>query len=90
MGAFTRGFADELEKLAAHGESGMDVVMAEALGPIPSAVSGYRAQGLKGALNGGGGYIALRVSVRSSQRKQEHCGNGPSSPCSRCGLAAFI
>lgn len=59
MSAFTRGFANELEKLGApHKESGMDVVMAEAFGPIPSMVTGYKQQGVKGALKGGGGYIA--------------------------------
>jgi hypothetical protein len=57
MSVFIEAFVDEIVKLGS-GESGKDVVMAEALGPIPSAVRGYRKEGLKGAAKGAGGYVA--------------------------------
>jgi hypothetical protein len=56
MTGFLHGFADELVKLSSDGESMGDVVAAEALGPIASAVKGYRRRGLAGAARAAGGF----------------------------------
>lgn len=67
MSPFMNGFGEELLKIASAGMSGKDVVMAEALGPIPSMVRGYqsgRSTGSRSALRGvgqaakaGAGYV---------------------------------
>ena len=50
------GFADELMKLSSEGERLSDIVGAEALGPIASAVKGYQRRGWRGAARAAGGY----------------------------------
>jgi hypothetical protein len=57
MSPFTRAFGDELVKLSS-GESVGDVVGAESLGPIASAVKGYRKGGIRGAARAAGAYAA--------------------------------
>lgn len=57
--ALFSGFADELLKLSsssASSESLGDVVGAEALGPIASAVKGYQRKGWRGAARAAAGY----------------------------------
>lgn len=56
MTSLVHGFADELRKLSSEGESVGDVVGAEALGPIASAVKGYKHRGLGGAARAAGAY----------------------------------
>jgi len=58
MTASLRSFADELIKLSSGGESFGDVVGAEALGPIASAVKGYKRHGVGGAARAAAGYAA--------------------------------
>jgi len=48
MTPFVIGFGDELVKLSGH-ENPRDVVLAESLGPIPSAVRGFQKGGPLGA-----------------------------------------
>jgi hypothetical protein len=55
MTSFLHAFADELVKVAS--ESLGDVVGAEALGPIPSVVKGFRRAGIGGAARAGGAYV---------------------------------
>jgi hypothetical protein len=56
--SFIHAFADELVKIAGSQEDSLgDVVGAEALGPLSSAVKGYRHRGLGGALRAGGAYV---------------------------------
>ncbi len=59
MASVVTAFADELLKLSSphEGERLSDVVAAEALGPIASAVKGYRHGGALGAARGAGGYV---------------------------------
>lgn len=57
MTTLLQGFSDELVKLSSGGESVGDVVAAEALGPIASAVKGYRQRGLGGAARAAGGFV---------------------------------
>ena len=62
MSPFVRAFTDELVKVALdHGgvphEGPLDVVLAEALGPIPSAVRGFRRGGALQAAKSGLGYV---------------------------------
>jgi hypothetical protein len=53
---FVEGFRDELVKLSTENDDLGDVVGAEALGPIASAVKGYKQRGLAGAARAAGGY----------------------------------
>lgn len=57
MSVFIEAFADELVKIAS-GDSGKDVVLAEAFGPLAPAAKGYKQGGIKGAVKGGAGYVA--------------------------------
>jgi hypothetical protein len=62
MTPFVSAFADEIVKLSSTApgnghENLSDVVGAEALGPIASAVKGYQRRGLGGAARAAGGYI---------------------------------
>lgn len=52
-----QGFSNELMKLSSDGENVGDVVAAEALGPIASAVKGYRQRGIGGAARAAGGFV---------------------------------
>jgi len=57
MNPLVGSFANELVKLAGgSGDSLGDVVGAEALGPVASAVKGYRKNGLGGAARSAGAY----------------------------------
>jgi hypothetical protein len=51
---FVDAFAEELVKIA--GDSLSDVVGAEALGPVASAVKGYQKRGIGGAARAAGAY----------------------------------
>lgn len=57
MEVWLHAFTDEICKVASsEGEGLGDVVGAEALGPISSAVKGYRRGGLRGAARAAGAY----------------------------------
>jgi hypothetical protein len=76
MTRLVQAFAEELIKVASDGESLGDLVGAEALGPVASAVKGFRRGGIGGAaraagayaLGGGAGALAGGLVAKGAER----------------------